>query len=89
MWILSKHARQTALAHAELESLIVHRTAELQNLSQRLLQVQDEERRKIARDLHDTTGQTGGAKNERFVPPGDLQTKLGGVSGCFGHCTTG
>jgi len=58
MWILSKHARQLALAHAELESLILERTAELQNLTQRLLQVQDEERRKVARDLHDTTGQT-------------------------------
>src|SRR4029077_9335487 len=58
MWTLSKHARQLALAHAELESLILERTAELQNLSQRLLQVQDEERRKVARDLHDTTGQT-------------------------------
>jgi two-component system NarL family sensor kinase len=51
MWTLSKHARQ-------LESVISERTAELQNLSQRLLQVQDEERRKVARDLHDTTGQT-------------------------------
>src|SRR5579863_4719980 len=51
MWILSKHARQR-------ESLILERTAELQNLSQRLLQAQDEERRKVARDLHDTTGQT-------------------------------
>jgi two-component system, NarL family, sensor kinase len=58
MWTLSKHARQLALAHAELESLILERTAELQNLSQRLLRVQDEERRKVARDLHDTTGQT-------------------------------
>jgi signal transduction histidine kinase len=58
MWILSKQARQLALAHAELESLILERTVELQNLSQRLLQVQDEERRKVARDLHDTTGQT-------------------------------
>jgi two-component system, NarL family, sensor kinase len=58
MWILSKHARQLALAHAELELLILERTAELQNLTQRLLQVQDEERRKVARDLHDTTGQT-------------------------------
>jgi signal transduction histidine kinase len=58
MWILSKYARQSALAHAELESLIAERTAELQNLSQRLLKVQDEERRKLARDLHDTTGQT-------------------------------
>ena len=51
MWILSKHARRR-------ESLILERTAELQSLSQRLLQVQDEERRKVARDLHDTTGQT-------------------------------
>ena len=58
MWTLSKHARQLALAHAELESLILERTAELQKLSQRLLRVQDEERRKVARDLHDTTGQT-------------------------------
>jgi two-component system NarL family sensor kinase len=57
MWILSKQ-RQMALAHAELESLILERTAELQKLSQRLLQVQDQERRKVARDLHDTTGQT-------------------------------
>ncbi len=30
----------------------------LRNLSSRLLQVQDEERRHIARDLHDSTGQT-------------------------------
>lgn len=58
MWMLSKHARQLALAHAELESLILERTVELQILSQRLLRVQDEERRKVARDLHDTTGQT-------------------------------
>jgi len=58
MWTLSKQTRQLALAHAELESLILERTAELQNLSQRLLKVQDEERRKVARDLHDTTGQT-------------------------------
>jgi two-component system, NarL family, sensor kinase len=58
MWILSKHSRQLALSHAQLESVILERTAELQILSQRLLKVQDEERRKIARDLHDSTGQT-------------------------------
>ena len=58
MWTLSKQNKQVAVAHAELESLILERTAELQKLSQRLLKVQDEERRKIARDLHDTTGQT-------------------------------
>jgi two-component system NarL family sensor kinase len=55
MWILSKQRSQ---AHFELETLILERTAELQRLSQRLLKVQDEERRKIARDLHDSTGQT-------------------------------
>lgn len=58
MWILSKQSRQLALSHAQLESVILERTAELQNLSQRLLKVQDEERRKLARDLHDSTGQT-------------------------------
>jgi signal transduction histidine kinase len=39
---------------SQLESLVV----QLQNLSQRLLKVQDEERRRVARDLHDSTGQT-------------------------------
>jgi two-component system NarL family sensor kinase len=57
MWILSKHLRLSQ-AHSELETLIMERTAELQKLSQRLLKVQDEERRKVARDLHDSTGQT-------------------------------
>jgi signal transduction histidine kinase len=56
MWI-SKHLRLSQ-AHSELEALILERTAELQKLSHRLLKVQDEERRKIARDLHDCTGQT-------------------------------
>jgi two-component system, NarL family, sensor kinase len=58
MWILSKQSRQLALSHAQLESIILERTAELQNLSQKLLKVQDEEKRKLARDLHDSTGQT-------------------------------
>lgn len=42
----------------ELESLVAQRTAALRNLSQRLMRMQDEERRRIARDLHDSTGQT-------------------------------
>jgi signal transduction histidine kinase len=58
MWTFSKHHRQLALAHSQLESVILERTAELRLLSQRLLQVQDEERRKLSRDLHDSTGQT-------------------------------
>jgi two-component system, NarL family, sensor kinase len=57
MWILSKHLKLSR-THAKLEALVLERTAELQKLSQRLLTVQDEERRKIARDLHDSTGQT-------------------------------
>lgn len=58
MWILSNHSKQLALAHSQLELELLHRTAELQTLTQRLLKVQDEERRKLARDLHDSTGQT-------------------------------
>jgi two-component system NarL family sensor kinase len=60
MWILSGHETKQTLRHSrsELESLVLERTAELQALSQRLLRVQDEERRRLARDLHDSTGQT-------------------------------
>jgi len=41
-------------SHLQLESPVL----QLQKLSQRLLKVQDEERRRVARDLHDSTGQT-------------------------------
>ncbi len=44
-------------AHDELESLVEQRTAALRRLSSRLLHVQDEERRRIARELHDSLGQ--------------------------------
>jgi signal transduction histidine kinase len=57
MWH-SKSYKQLAVSHSQLESLILERTVELQILSERLLKVQDEERRKLARDLHDSTGQT-------------------------------
>ena len=56
MWI-AKHLRLSH-AYSELETLTAERTAELKQLTQRLLNVQDEERRKLARDLHDSTGQT-------------------------------
>lgn len=42
---------------AESQKLVELRTLELQNLSGRLLQLQDEERRRIARELHDAVGQ--------------------------------
>jgi signal transduction histidine kinase len=58
MWAISKQSRQMALEHSQLQSLILQRTSEVQNLSVRLLKVQDEERRRLSRDLHDSTGQT-------------------------------
>ena len=44
-------------AHAELENVVEQRTAALRQLSARLLHIQDEERRRIARELHDSLGQ--------------------------------
>jgi two-component system NarL family sensor kinase len=58
MWAISKQSRQKALEHSQLQSVILQRTSEVQNLSLRLLKVQDEERRKLSRDLHDSAGQT-------------------------------
>lgn len=52
-------------AHGELERQVQERTRELEDslfalrrLSASVLRVQDEERRRVARDLHDTVGQT-------------------------------
>jgi hypothetical protein len=42
---------------AELESQVQQRTAALRQLSSRLLSLQDTERRRIARELHDSLGQ--------------------------------
>jgi signal transduction histidine kinase len=44
-------------AHDELESQVEKRTVALHKLSARLMRVQDEERRRIARELHDGLGQ--------------------------------
>ncbi len=60
MWTLSRHQSKLTCrqSRSQLESLVLERTESLQNLSQRLLKVQDEERRRVARDLHDSSGQT-------------------------------
>lgn len=54
-----REAAEEALrsAHDALESLVEQRTAALRRLSVKLLTVQDEERRRIARELHDSLGQ--------------------------------
>src|SRR5579859_2020888 len=54
-----RQAAEEALrrAHDVLESLVEERTAALRRLSVKLLRVQDEERRRIARELHDSLGQ--------------------------------
>lgn len=44
-------------AHDELEFLVERRTASLRRLSSHLQRVQDDERRRIARELHDSAGQ--------------------------------
>jgi signal transduction histidine kinase len=44
-------------SHDRLELIVEQRTSALRQLSSRLLQAQDEERRRIARDLHDSVGQ--------------------------------
>ncbi|MFZ0784526.1 MAG: ATP-binding protein [Candidatus Acidiferrales bacterium] len=44
-------------SHDALESLVQARTSQLRQLSGKLLILQDEERRRIARDLHDSAGQ--------------------------------
>ena len=60
MWTLSRHRSKLTFrqSRSQLELLVLERTEALQSLSQRLLRVQDEERRRVARDLHDSTGQT-------------------------------
>ena len=57
--ITSRKLMEQDLKHSqsELEKIVEQRTAALRGLSSRLLRVQDEERRRIARELHDSLGQ--------------------------------
>jgi PAS domain S-box-containing protein len=48
-------------AREELETKVEQRTRAVRNLSSRLIHVQDQERRRIARELHDSVGQYLGA----------------------------
>jgi signal transduction histidine kinase len=52
-----QYLKSAKLANEQLESEVQRRTSALQHLSIKLMRLQDEERRKIARNLHDSLGQ--------------------------------
>ncbi len=81
---LSAALAELTKAHDELETRVKERTADLEHaeeslraLSGRLLQAQDEERRRIARELHDSAGQLLTALNMNLVPIQSEADKLG------------
>ena len=83
---LSAALTELTTAHDELEIRVKERTADLEHaeeslraLSGRLLQAQDEERRRIARELHDSAGQLLTALNMNLVPIQSEAEKLGPV----------
>lgn len=66
-------------SHDELESQVEQRTSSLRQLSADLMRVQDDERRRIARELHDSIGQylaalkMNLARLKECLPGGDAQ----------------
>ncbi len=68
--LLEQSIRDSAI---ELERLVDDRTAALRRLSGRLITMQDDERRRIARELHDGLGQELAAA--KMMMEGSLRTK--------------
>ena len=54
---LKRYAAKLHAAKTDLEGRVEERTAELKRLSHKILNAQEEERKRIARDLHDTLAQ--------------------------------
>jgi signal transduction histidine kinase len=74
-------SRELAAMNRSLEAQVETRTRELQELSMRLLRVQEDERREVARELHDQIGQMlTGMKFQleaaAVEAPGPLQGRL-------------
>jgi len=74
-------SRELETLNRSLEAQVIARTAELQALSKRLLRIQEDERRAIARELHDEVGQLlTGLKLQLeaalHAPPGGAQEKI-------------
>ena len=55
--VLRESEARLQLVNEQLESLVQRRTAALRHLSAHLMRVQDEEHRRVARELHDSLGQ--------------------------------
>ena len=75
-----------------LESLVVERTAALRSVSHRLLKIQEDERRRIARDLHDSTSQilaglmmSIASLQKQFGEKESTYGTLAEISGMAGH----
>jgi signal transduction histidine kinase len=81
-----KHGEELRQAHNELELRVQQRTQDLsekteevRQLTVRLLRLQDEERRRIARELHDSTGQMLAAM-KMFLDQMRLEAKVEKIS---------
>jgi len=86
----SRHDRELLEGRVQLTNMALHRTKEeLQELAGQLLNAQDEERRSIARDLHDHLAQRLALVDIKLrqvrgsLPPsaGTLQSELEGIQG--------
>jgi signal transduction histidine kinase len=82
-------------AHGQLEEKVQQRTVELDaanhslsELSARLLRLQDEERRRIARELHDSVGQTLAALSMNLSAVGSEIERLSKTAGLVADSAT-